>query len=55
VLGWLADLRRDFRYCLKQDALSEFPHAAVIRWQQRRARLAGFREGWSFYRERGTA
>ena len=55
MLGWLADLRRDFRYCLQQGALSEFPHAAVIRWQQRRARLAGFREGWTFYRERGAA
>jgi rhamnosyltransferase len=54
LLGWMADLRRDFKYCLQQGALGELPHAAMIRWQQRRAKLAGFRAGWSFYRERGT-
>jgi len=55
LLGWIADLARDFKFCVRQRALGELPHAAVIRWQQRRARLAGFRAGWNFYRENQPA
>jgi len=51
LLGWFNDLRRDFIYCSKMGRTSEFPHAARIRWSQRRARLAGFRAGWDFYRK----
>jgi rhamnosyltransferase len=51
LLGWLNDLRRDFGYCANTGRISEFPHAARIRWSQRRARLAGFRAGWEFYRK----
>jgi rhamnosyltransferase len=51
LLGWLNDLRRDFTYCAQTGQISEFPHAARIRWSQRRARLAGFRAGWDFYRK----
>jgi len=54
LLGWLADVRRDFQFCARQRTLAELPHAALIRWQQRRARLAGFRAGWTFYREQAT-
>jgi rhamnosyltransferase len=50
LLGWLADLRRDLRFCARHRSLHEWPHAAAIRWQQRRAKLAGFRDGWAFYR-----
>jgi rhamnosyltransferase len=50
LLGWLNDLRRDLAYCHRSGRLLEMPHAAHIRWQQRRARLAGFREGWRCYR-----
>ncbi len=50
LLGWTNDARRDFLFCSREKCLQEFPHAARIRWQQRRAKLAGFREGWSFYR-----
>jgi rhamnosyltransferase len=49
LLGWLNDLRRDLAYCTRSRRLRELPHAALIRWQQRRARLEGFREGWRFY------
>ena len=49
LLGWFNDLRRDFLYCARCRRLGELPHAAWIRWQQRRARLAGFRAGWAFY------
>jgi rhamnosyltransferase len=49
LLGWLNDLRRDLAYCTRSRRLRELPHAARIRWQQRRARLEGFREGWRFY------
>jgi rhamnosyltransferase len=50
LLGSLSDLRHDFRFCLREGRLSEFPHAARIRWEQRRGKLAGFREGWATYR-----
>jgi rhamnosyltransferase len=51
LLGWTNDARRDLLFCARQKRLSEWPHAARIRWQQRRAKLAGFREGWKFYRD----
>ncbi|MDB6020648.1 MAG: hypothetical protein JWQ04_505 [Pedosphaera sp.] len=50
-LGALADAWRDFRFCAANRRLQEFPHAVRIRWQQRLARLAGFRAGWTFYRQ----
>jgi rhamnosyltransferase len=49
-MGWLNDLRRDFVFCARSRRLREFPHAAGIRFQQRRARVVGFRDGWRFYR-----
>jgi rhamnosyltransferase len=49
-LGWLSDLRRDVRFCAARGQWHEIPHAAHIRWCQRTGRLAGFREGWKFYR-----
>jgi rhamnosyltransferase len=48
--GWLNDIRRDLFHCAKAGRLMEWPHAIRIRWNQRRARLAGFRDGWSHYR-----
>jgi GT2 family glycosyltransferase len=51
VLGWTNDARRDLIFCAQRNRLREWPHAARIRWQQRRAKLAGFREGWKFYRD----
>ena len=50
LLGWINDVRRDFGFCARHGRLSELKHAAQIRWQQRRARLEGFRDGWKFYR-----
>lgn len=50
LLGWLNDLRRDFLFCARRGCLVELPHAARIRWNQRRAKLAGFKAGWAFYR-----
>jgi rhamnosyltransferase len=50
LLGWTNDARRDLIFCSQRNRLHEWPHAARIRWHQRRARLAGFREGWEFYR-----
>jgi rhamnosyltransferase len=49
-LGWLADARRDLAFCLRARRLREWPHALRIRWEQRRAKLAGFRAGWSMHR-----
>ena len=51
MLGWLNDVRRDFSFCARARRLAELPHAALIRWRQRRAKLAGFREGWRVYRD----
>lgn len=50
LLGWTNDARRDLLFCSRNKRLREWPHAARIRWHQRRAKLAGFREGWKFYR-----
>jgi rhamnosyltransferase len=50
LLGWVNDLRRDLAYCARTRRLREWPHAAQIRWQQRWARLTGFKEGWNHYR-----
>lgn len=52
LLGWLNDLRRDLLFCVRHRRFREMPHVACIRWQQRRARLDGFREGWECYRSR---
>jgi rhamnosyltransferase len=50
LLGWMQDFRKDVRYCWRRGCLRELSHAARIRWEQRRGRLAGFREGWRTYR-----
>jgi rhamnosyltransferase len=50
LLGWLADLRRDLRFCMRRHTLRELPYAAKIRWKQRRAKLAGLKQGWAHYR-----
>lgn len=55
VLGWLNDVRRDMLFCLRTGRVQELPHAAWIRWQQRRARLNGFRDGWRNYRSGGAS
>lgn len=56
LLGWLRDGWKDLRYCRRQGRLTEWPQALWIRWQQRRGRLRGFREGWRHYgRDNGGA
>ena len=50
LLGWCNDLRRDLLYCIRRHRLTEIPHAARIRWNQRCAKLAGFKEGLRYYR-----
>lgn len=54
LLGWLSDLRHDARFCARERRLGELPHAGRIRWQQRRGKLVGFREGWRTYRQPGN-
>lgn len=51
LLGVLSDLRHDLRFCARERRVRELPHAARIRWQQRRGKLNGFREGWAHYRQ----
>ncbi|HEV2437898.1 MAG TPA: glycosyltransferase family 2 protein [Verrucomicrobiae bacterium] len=55
LLGWLNDARRDLQFCVRTQRLHEWPHALRIRWQQRRAKLAGFKTGWTTYRENPEA
>ena len=55
LLGWLNDARRDLFFCARKNRLHEFPHAMQIRWQQRKAKLVGFREGWKTFREKNSA
>lgn len=55
LIGWLQDFRKDVRFCVREGRLGELAQAARIRWRQRRGRLAGFGQGWSDYREKGTA
>jgi rhamnosyltransferase len=50
ILGTLSDLQHDIRFCARENRLRELPHAARIRWEQRRGKLEGFREGWTIYR-----
>ena len=49
-LGWMNDFRHDLKFCAQNNRLRELPHAARIRWSQRRGRLDGFRAGWKDYR-----
>lgn len=53
--GWLNDARRDLIFCLRRRRLAEWPHALHIRWQQRCAKLAGFKSGWQSYRGNSTS
>ena len=55
LLGWLNDARRDLQFCVRTHRLREWPHALRIRWQQRRAKLAGFKDGWAVYRRNSRA
>lgn len=52
LLGWLSDLRHDLLFCAWHQRLSELPHAARVRWHQRRGRFNGFKTGWNDYRIR---
>lgn len=47
LLGALSDWRHDFGFCIRHGRCSELPHAAGIRWHQRRGRLHGFQNGWA--------
>jgi rhamnosyltransferase len=49
LLGWMTDVWRDAGFCARMGRLAELPFAAQIRWQQRQAKLAGFRAGWEAY------
>jgi rhamnosyltransferase len=51
LLGWAQDFKKDVHFCAKQHRLRELPHAAQVRWQQRRGRLQGFHQGWIEYRK----
>ncbi|NRB74867.1 MAG: glycosyltransferase family 2 protein [Verrucomicrobiales bacterium] len=45
LLRWSCDIARDFMYCAAHSRLNEWPHAAQIRWHQRRGDFDGHFEG----------
>lgn len=51
ALGFANDVKKDLQFCRQNRRLRELPHAVRIRWNQRRARVAGFRRGWQLYRQ----
>jgi rhamnosyltransferase len=55
VLGWCNDARRDLAFCRRHRRLREWPRALRIRWEQRLARRAGFKAGWSMHRAPAAA
>lgn len=42
LMGTLSDLKHDFKFCLKENRLPEFAHAARIRWAQRKGKWMGY-------------
>ncbi|MGI8966293.1 MAG: glycosyltransferase family 2 protein, partial [Limisphaerales bacterium] len=48
--GWARDFKHDIKFCARKKRWNELPHAARIRWNQRRGKLDGFRAGWKDYR-----
>jgi rhamnosyltransferase len=48
-LGAFRDSMRDLRYCRQEGKLLEWPHAAAVRFSQRRGKLDGYRAGWKHY------
>ena len=54
LLGWLSDVSKDFRFCAREGRLAEWRHVMGIRWQQRRARLDGFKNGWKMSNHAGA-
>lgn len=51
LLGWASDFRHDVSFCLREKRITELLHSAKIRWEQRRGKLNGFRDGWTTYRQ----
>lgn len=49
LLGGVRDSLRDFRYCRQNGRLSEWPHAAAVRFCQRWGKMDGYRAGWKHY------
>ncbi len=49
-IGSLRDAMRDFKYCLKEGRLLEWPHAVSVRIAQRLGKLDGYRAGWTHYK-----
>ncbi len=45
LAGTLKDTIADARYCLREGKLLELPYATAVRWNQRRGRVDGYREG----------
>lgn len=49
LLGCVNDLRHDLVFCVRHRRIRELPHAAQIRWFQRRGKLDGYRAGLALH------
>ncbi len=50
ALGTVSDSLKDFKFCLRNWRILEWPFAVWIRWRQRSGRWKGFHQGWKDYR-----
>jgi rhamnosyltransferase len=50
LMGFLRDIRADWRWLGKKGRRNEIRHAAKVRWQQRLGRYHGFHDGWKAYK-----
>lgn len=53
ILGWLKDINRDVKWCLKNNRISGIPHAMAVRLAMRLGRRAGHHDGWKHYKREG--
>ena len=50
ALGWLKDISKDVKWCLKNHFTLGIPHALAVRLAMRLGRRAGHHDGWKFYK-----
>jgi rhamnosyltransferase len=54
TLGWLHDVLRDAKWCIRNHRLGGLPYAAAVRLAQRLGRRDGHHAGWKLYQRDET-
>ena len=49
LFGWLKDVMRDVKWCVRNGRVMAIPHAMAVRLAQRLGRRDGYHDGWKFY------